>query len=136
MRTWLWNRIAELGTAAVCSYIGFWAVGSLYDLLLEFGMNWYFAGDKSNGFAGIFVGCPGGALVGVVFVDRWIQKTHSWNMMGVVCGLLMSYAAGVVGIYAIDHLRLGSIMLVGFPLIVSFGVCIGYRVGALFKQMT
>lgn len=127
------NLSLELGAAVACSFAGFWAVGMFYDLLLESGMNWYPAGDKSNGLAGIFVGCPLGSLLGVVLVDRWVVRSHPWNVIGIILGLFLSYPAAIAGLYAMDILRLGEIMFLGFPLIISIGVCIGYRVGALFR---
>ncbi|MFA5191959.1 MAG: hypothetical protein WC740_14610 [Verrucomicrobiia bacterium] len=127
------NLSLELGAAVACSFAGFWAAMLFYDLLLESGMYWYPAGDKSNGIVGIFVGCPLGSLLGVVLVDRWVVRSHPWNVIGIILGLFLSYPVAIAGLYATSRLGLGSIMFLGFPLIISIGVCIGYRVGALFR---
>jgi len=134
MQAWIRNYLLEFGAAAVCSVAGFWAVGLSHDLLSDLGMNWDFGGCISSLLAGLFIGCPFGSLLGILLVERLIAKSRQWNMTGIVLGLFLSPVGVFIGAYAAD--QLGPIMFYGWPLIVSVGVCIGYRLGALYNSAT
>ncbi len=123
--------LLEFCASLILSVIGFLSFAVIYDALELLKVSINFWGDKGKVLFGLFFGLPLGSILGILFTEKLIYKTHGWNILGIVLAVLLSVVSNYLGIIMLEKVGGGFVILI--PLLVVVICLLGYNFGLFFN---
>ena len=124
--------LLEYISGVILSIIGFICFGIAYDLLRKIHLDYFFGGDKSNVFFGLFLGLPIGSILGFCLIEKIYFKVQGFNILGTILGLIINIFACFIGVIFLDKFGEKGIILI--PFLIVLLILISYNISYFIKR--